>query len=149
MIFISLHHHFILHAWTIRSRIASAYLKRFVSSILHQYVDFASSRSTIIQSRWFLSCLLIFEVVEKSMSSKIKNTMLMRSNRSDNEIRRWLDQKKKSFVTNEDLDSQRNLDESRNEESVNKWIKKFLFNELNFSFKLNKQQLAIHSLVSQ
>jgi hypothetical protein len=31
--FISLHHHCILHAWTIRLRIASAYLRRFVSSI--------------------------------------------------------------------------------------------------------------------
>jgi hypothetical protein len=30
------------------------------------------------------------------MSSKIENTMLMRSNRSDNEVRRQLDQKKKS-----------------------------------------------------
>jgi hypothetical protein len=30
---ISLHHYSILHAWTIRSRVASAYLRRFVSSI--------------------------------------------------------------------------------------------------------------------
>jgi hypothetical protein len=92
--FISLHHHCILHAWTIRLRIASAYLRGFVLSILHQYVDFASSRFTIIQSRWFLSYLLIFEIVERSMSSKIKDTMLMRSDRNDNEVRRQLDQKK-------------------------------------------------------
>jgi hypothetical protein len=92
--FISLHHHSILHAWTTRSRVASAYLRQFVSSILHQFVDFASSRSTIIQSRWFLSYVLIFEIVEKSMSSKIRDTMLMRSDRSDNEARKQLDQKK-------------------------------------------------------
>jgi hypothetical protein len=92
--FISLHHHCILYAWTIRLRIPFAYLKRFVSSILYQYVDFASSRFTIIQSRWFLSYLLIFEIVERSMSSKIRNTMLMKSDRNDNEARRQLDQKK-------------------------------------------------------
>ncbi len=69
--FILLHHHSIFHAWTIRSRIAFIYLKRFESSILHQFVDFASSRFTIIQSRWFFSYLLIFEIVEKSMNSKM------------------------------------------------------------------------------
>jgi hypothetical protein len=94
--FISLHHYCILHAWTIRFRIASAYLRRFVSSILHQYVDFASIHFTIIQSRWLLSYILIFEIVEKSMSSKIKDMMLMRLNLSDNEVRRQLVQKKNS-----------------------------------------------------
>jgi hypothetical protein len=42
--------------------------------------------------------------------------ILMRSDRSDNEKRRCLDQKKKIFVTNEDLDSQMNLDESEDED---------------------------------
>ncbi len=149
MNFTSLHHHCILHARTIRLRIAFAYLKQFVSSILHQFVDFASSRFTIIQSKWFFSYLLTFEIVEKSMSSKIKNTMLMRSDRSDNEIRRKLDQKN-YLVTIEDLDSQKNLDKSWNEKWINEFAKeKFLYNKRNFSSKLNRQQLAIHSFVSQ
>jgi hypothetical protein len=92
--FTSLHHHCILHAWTIRFRIAFAYLRRFVSSILYQYIDFVSSRFTIFQSRCLFSYLLIFEIVERSMNSKIKNTMLMKLNRSDNETRQQLDQKK-------------------------------------------------------
>jgi hypothetical protein len=33
LIFVSSHHHSILHAWTTRSRVAFAYLRRFVSSI--------------------------------------------------------------------------------------------------------------------
>jgi hypothetical protein len=116
--FILLHYHCILHAWTTRLRVVSAYLRRYVSSILHQYVDFASSRFTIIQSRWFLSYVLIFEIVERSMSSKIKNTMLMKSNRSDNEARRWLDQKKNS------------RDERRSRFSErSRWIKKWEINE--------------------
>jgi hypothetical protein len=51
----------------------------------------------------------------------------------------------KIFVTNEDLDSQKNLDESWNERLVNEIVKeKFLYNELNFLCRLDKQQLAIH-----
>jgi hypothetical protein len=120
---ISLHHHCILHAWTIRLRIASAYLRRFVSSIFHQFIDFASSRSTIIESRWFLLYLLIFEIVEKSKSSKMSmrfwwNQIEVTTKLEDILIRR------KSFVTIEDLDSQRNLDESWDEESVNEIIKR-------------------------
>jgi hypothetical protein len=53
--------------------------------------------------------------------------ILMKSNRNDNERRRWLNQKKKFFVTNEDLDSQMNLDESEDEKSVNKWMKKIFY----------------------
>jgi hypothetical protein len=56
----------------------------------------------------------------------------------------------KILVTNEDLDSQKNLDESWDEKSVNEIVKReFLYNELIFSSKLNRQQLAIHSFVSQ
>ncbi len=99
--FISLHHHSILHAWTIRSRVASAYLRRFVSSFLHQYVDFESSRSTIIQSRWFIQVEMIsFISTDFRNHREIKEledeyAILMRSDRSDNRARRWLDQKKK------------------------------------------------------
>jgi hypothetical protein len=60
----------------------------------------------------------------------------------------WL--KEKIFVTNEDLDSQKDLDESWDKKSINEIIKEeFLYNELNFLFKLNKQQLTIYSFVSQ
>jgi hypothetical protein len=147
--FISLHHHFILHAWTIRLRVASAYLRRFVSSILHQYVDFALSRFTIIQSRWFFSYLLIFEIVEKSKSLKMNmrfwwNQIEETTKLGDSLIRR------KNPVTIEDLDSQKNLDESWDERSVDEINKReFLYNELNLSFKLDRQQLAIYSFVSQ
>jgi hypothetical protein len=55
-----------------------------------------------------------------------------------------------NLVTIEDLDSQKNLDESWNERSINEIVKKeFLYNELNFLSRLNKQQLTIHSFVSQ
>jgi hypothetical protein len=100
--FISLHHHCILHAWTIRLRIASAYLRRFVSSILHQFVDFASSRFTIIQSRWFIQVEMTsfissdFRDRRKFNEHEDEYAILMRSDRSDNETRRQLDQKKKS-----------------------------------------------------
>ncbi len=124
--FISLHHHLILYAWTIRLRTASAYLRRFVSSILHQFVDFASSRSTVIQSKWFLSDLLIFEIVEKSMSSKMN-------------MRSWWDQIE---VTTKDEDSlirrknprdkrrSRFSDESRwirRWESVDRWMREIFY----------------------
>jgi hypothetical protein len=100
--FISLHYHCILHAWTIRLRIASAYLKRFVSSILHQFVDFASSRFTIIQSKWFIQVEMIsFTFIDFRDRREINEhedeyAILMRSDRSDNEARRQRDQKKKS-----------------------------------------------------
>jgi hypothetical protein len=100
--FISLHHHCILHAWTIRLRIAFVYLRRFVSSILHQFVDFASSRFTIIQSRWFIQVEMIFFISTDFRSRREINehedeyAILMRSDRSDNETRRQFDQKKKS-----------------------------------------------------
>jgi hypothetical protein len=68
------------------------------------------------------------------MTTKLENSLIRRKN----------------FVMIEDFDSQKNLDESWDEESVNEIVKeKFLYNELNFSSKLNRQQLAIHSFVSQ
>ncbi len=62
----------------------------------------------------------------------------------DNLIRR------KNLVTIEDLDSQRDFDESWNEKSINEIVKKeFLYNELIFSSRLDRQQLTIYSFVSQ
>jgi hypothetical protein len=58
------------------------------------------------------------------MSSKIKDTMLMKSNQSDNVIRRRFDQKKKSFMTNKDLDIQKDLDKSKDEKLVNRWVER-------------------------
>ncbi len=98
--FISLHHHCILHAWTIRLRIISVYLRRFVSSILHQFVNFASSRSIIIQSKWFIQIEMIsfiftdFENRREINEHENEYSILMRSDRSDNRVRRKLDQKK-------------------------------------------------------
>jgi hypothetical protein len=114
-------HHSILHAWTIRSRTASAYLRRFVSSIFHQLVDFASSRSTIIQSRWFIQVEMIFFISTDFRNRREINehedeyTILMKSDRSDNEARRWLDSKEK---TSRDERRSRSSERSR-------WIKKW------------------------
>jgi hypothetical protein len=56
----------------------------------------------------------------------------------------------KNLVTIEDLDSQRDLDESWDEESVDEIVEReFLYNELIFSSRLDRQQLAIHSFASQ
>jgi hypothetical protein len=55
-----------------------------------------------------------------------------------------------NFVTIEDLDSQSNLDESWDEKSVDEIVKEEFFHiELDFSPRLERQQLAIHSFVSQ
>jgi hypothetical protein len=107
------------------------------------------NRNDLFKSRWFLSYLLIFEIVERSMSTKMS-------------MRFWWDQievtmkledsliRRKNLVTIEDLDSQKNLDESWDEESVNEIVEReFLYNELVFSSRLDRQQLAIHSFVSQ
>jgi hypothetical protein len=53
-------------------------------------------------------------------------------------------------VTTEDLDPQKNLDESWDERSVDEIVGgEFLYNEVNFSSRLDRQQLAIHFFVSQ
>jgi hypothetical protein len=58
--------------------------------------------------------------------------------------------RRKNLVTIEDLDPQKDLDESWDEESVDKIVEEeFLYNELVFSSRLDRQQLAIHSFVSQ
>jgi hypothetical protein len=107
------------------------------------------SRDDLFKSKWFFSYLLIFEIVERSMSTKMSmrfwwNQIEVTMKLEDSLIRR------KNLVTIEDLDSQKNLDESRNERSVNKIVKKeFLYHELFFSSRLNRQQLAFHSFVSQ
>jgi hypothetical protein len=68
---------------------------------LHQYVDFESSRSTIIQSRWFIQVEMIsFISTDFRNRREVKEledeyAILMRSDRSENEARRHLDQKKR------------------------------------------------------
>jgi hypothetical protein len=123
---------------------------------LHQYVDFESSRLTIIQSRWFIQVEMISFIFtdfrDRREVKELENeyAILMRSDRSDNEARRHLDQKKKSLVTTEDFDSQKDLDESWDEKSVDEIVEReFLYNEVNFSSRLGRQQLAIHSFASQ
>jgi hypothetical protein len=70
--------------------------------ILHQYVDFESSRFTIIQSRWFIQVKMIsfiftdFRHRREINEHRDEYAILMRSDRSDNEARRQLDQKKRS-----------------------------------------------------
>jgi hypothetical protein len=113
-IFILSHHYLILHAWTIRLRIASAYLRRFVSSILHQFVDFASSRFTVIQSKWLFSDLLIFEIVERSMNSKMN-------------MRSWWDQIEVTTKNEDSLIRRKNLRDKRRSRfsDESRWIRKW------------------------
>jgi hypothetical protein len=76
--------------------------------------------------------------------------ILMRSDRSDNKARRQLDQKKNNLVTIEDLDFQKDLGESWDEGSVDEIFRReFLYIGLDFSSRLDRQQLAIPSFASQ
>jgi hypothetical protein len=156
LIFVSSHYHSILHAWTTRSRIASAYLRRFVSSIsssicwfrIESFYDHSvemiySSRDDFFHIYWF----------SRSSRSQwarrwVCNLDEIRSKWQQSSKTAWSEEN--NLVTIEDLDSQKNLDKSWDEESVDEIVRKeFLYNEVNFSFKLKKQQLAIHSFVSQ
>jgi hypothetical protein len=68
---------------------------------LHQYVDFESSRSTIIQSRWFIQVEMIsfisteFRDLREVKEFEDEYAILMRLDRSENEARRHFDQKKR------------------------------------------------------
>jgi hypothetical protein len=67
---------------------------------LHQFVDFESSRFTIIQSKWFIQIEMIFFIFIDFRDRREINehedeyAILMKSDRSDNRTRRQLDQKK-------------------------------------------------------
>jgi hypothetical protein len=156
LIFVSLHHHSILHAWTIRLRIALAYLRRFVSSIsssicwlrIESFYDYSiemiySSRDDFFHIYWF--------------SRSSKDQWARRWVCDFDEIRsKWQQSSKTAWseennlVTTEDLDPQKNLDESWDERSVNKIVEReFLYNEVNFSPRLERQHLAIHSFINQ
>ncbi len=156
LIFVSSHHHSILHAWTIRLRIAFAYLKRFISSIFssicrlriesfydHSVEMIYSSRDDFFHIYWF--------------SRSWRNQWARRWVCGLDEIRsKWKQSSKTAWseennlVTIEDLDSQRDLDESWDERSVDEIVKReFLYNEMNFSFKLERQQLTIHFFINQ
>ncbi len=154
--FISLHHHSILHAWTIWSRTASAYLRRFVSSIsssicwlrIESFYDHSiemiySSRNDFFHIYWFSKSSRSQKARRWICDSDEIKSKWQRSSKTS-----W--SKEKSLVTIEDLDSQRDLDESWNEKSVNEIVKEeFLYNEVNFSSKLKRQQLAIYFFVNQ
>jgi hypothetical protein len=156
LIFVLSHHHSILHAWTTRSRIASDYLRRFVSSIsssicwlrIESFYDHSieiiySSRNDFFYIYWF----------SRSSKSQKARKWVCDSDEIRSKWQRSLKtswSEEKSLVTIEDLDSQKNLDESWDEKSVNEIVEReFLYNEMNFSCKLDKQQLKIHSFVSQ
>jgi hypothetical protein len=154
--FISLHHHSILYAWTIWSRVASAYLKRFVSFIsssicwlrIESFYDHSvemiySSRDDFFHIYWFS---------KSSKSQKARRWVCdsdeIRSKWQRSSKTSWSEEK--SLVTTEDLDSQRDLDESWDERSVDEIVEgEFLYNEMDFSSRLDRQQLAIHSFASQ
>jgi hypothetical protein len=154
--FISLHHHSILHAWTIRSRVASVYLRRFVSSIslsicwfsIESFYDHSvemiySNRDDFFHIYWFSRSSRSQRARKWICDSDEIRSKWQRSSKTS-----WL--KEKSLVTIENLDSQKNLDESWDEKSVNEIVEReFLYNEINFSSRLERQQLAIHSFVSQ
>jgi hypothetical protein len=154
--FISLHHHSILHAWTIRSRNAFAYLRRFVSSIsssicwfrIETFYDYSvemiySSRDDFFHIYWFSRSSRSQRARRWICDSDEIRSKWQRSSKTS-----WSEEK--NLVTIEDLDSQRDLDESWDEKSENEIVEReFLYNEMNFSSKLNKQQLAIHSFVNQ
>jgi hypothetical protein len=115
------------------------YRRFFINLLTSRRVVLRSfNRNDLFKSRWFLSYLLIFEIVERSMSTKMNmrfwwNQIEVTMKLEDSLIRR------KNLVTIEDLDSQRNLDESWDERSVDEIVKKeFLYNELIFSSRLNR-----------
>jgi hypothetical protein len=127
-----------------------SYRRFFINLLTSRRVVLRSfNRDDLFKSRWFFSYLLIFEIVERSMSTKMSmrfwwDQIEVTTKLEDSLIRR------KNSVTIEDLDSQRDLDESWDERLVNEIVEKeFLYNELDFSSRLDRQQLAIHSFARQ
>jgi hypothetical protein len=150
LIFVSSHHHSILHAWTTRSRIAFAYLRRFVSSIsssicwlrIESFYDHSvemiySSRDDLFHIYWF----------SKSSRSQRARRWVCDSD----EIRsKWQRSSKTSWSEEKSLVTTEDLDESWDEKSVDEIVEEeFLYNEMDFSSRLDRQQLAIHSFISQ
>jgi hypothetical protein len=140
LIFVSSHHHSILHAWTTRLRIALAYLRRFVSSIsssicwlrIESFYDHSiemiySSRDDFFYIYWF----------SRSSRSQWARRWVCDSD----EIKsKWQQSSKTAWseennlVTTEDLDPQRNLDKSWDERSVDEIVEgEFLYNGVVFS----------------
>jgi hypothetical protein len=106
---------------------------------LHQSVDFESSRSTIIQEMIYSSRDDFFHIYWFSRSPK--DQWARRWVCGFDEIRsKWQQSSKTAWseennsVTTEDLDSQRDLDESWDWESVDEIVEReFLYNEMIFS----------------
>ncbi len=138
------------------SRIASAYLRRFVSSIslsicwlrIESFYDHSvemiySSRDAFFHIYWF----------SRSSRSQRARRWVFDSDEIRSKWQRSLKtswSEEKSLVTIEDLDSQKDLDESWDERSVNEIVgEEFLYNEVDFPSRLDRQQLAIHSFASQ
>jgi hypothetical protein len=130
LIFISSHSHSILHAWTIRSRIASAYLRRFVSSIFSSICWFRiesfydhlvemiySSRDDFFYIYWFSRSSRSQRARRWVCDSDEIKSKWQRSSKTS-----WSEEK--SLVTIEDLDSQKDLDESWDEESINEIVER-------------------------
>jgi hypothetical protein len=128
LIFVSSHHHSILHAWTTRSRIASAYLRRFVSSIsssicwlrIESFYDHSvemiySSRDDFFHIYWFS---------RSSKSQRARRWVCgpdeIRSKWQRSSKTPWSEEK--SLVTTEDLDPQRDLDGSWDGGSVDEIV---------------------------
>jgi hypothetical protein len=156
LIFVSSHHHSILHAWTIRLRIALAYLRRFVSTIsssicwlrIESFYDHSvemiySSRDDFFHIYWFSR-----SPRDQWARKWVCDLDEIRSKWQQSSKTAWSEEN--NSVTTEDLGSQRDLGESWDEESVDEIVEReFLYNEMNFPSRLDRQQLAIHSFISQ
>jgi hypothetical protein len=97
----------------------------FINMLISNRVVLRSfSRDDLFESRWFFLYLLIFEIVEKSKSSKMSMRFWWDQIEVTTKLEDILIRRKKGLVTIEDLDSQRNLDESRDERSVDRWVER-------------------------
>jgi hypothetical protein len=140
LIFISSHHHSIFHAWTIRSRVAFVYLRRFVLSIFssicwfriesfydHSVEMIYLNRDDFFHIYWFSRSLR-----DQRARRWVWDLDEIRSKWQQSSKTSW--SKEKSLVTIEDLDSQKNLNKSWNEKSVDEIVEReFLYNEMIFS----------------
>jgi hypothetical protein len=128
--FVSSHHHSILHAWTIRSRIAFAYLRRFVSSIslsicwfrIESFYDHSIEMIYLSRDDFFH----IYWFSRSSRSQRARRWICdfdeIRSKWNRSSKTSWSEEK--NLVTIEDLDSQKNLDESWDERSIDEIVER-------------------------
>jgi hypothetical protein len=107
------------------------------------------NRDDLFKSRWFFSYLLISRSSKDQWARRwVCDSDEIRSKWQQNSKTSWSEEN--NLETIEDLDSQKDLDKSWDERSINEIVEReFLYNEVNFSSKLKRQQLAIHSFVNQ